>query len=241
VATWIVHLRLAENLLSMIEGLDSSQFAVGNVAPDSGIPDETWETFNPPVEVTHFEVSVDGIFRMADLDFYRLYMAPLKHENHNRMCFSFRLGYFFHLVTDNSWAEQISRPTRERFAQDFEADPDFGWEVKRDWYGIDLHYVRTHPESIFWRVFLGSEYTQEYLDFMPIEAVQLRLEYIKKLYQRTDEEIERKYGQRPCKYLSEDEVDDFIRANTERLHGIYRHLWEEEGDTADRSSALELF
>jgi hypothetical protein len=239
-ATWIVHLRLAENLLEMIGGLDSPQFAVGNVAPDSGIPDEKWEKFNPPVEVTHFAVSGDGAWRMADLEFYRCYLAPLKHQNDDRMCFSFRLGYFFHLVTDNLWAEKIARPTKDRFAAEFEADPEFGWEVKRDWYGLDLHYVRTHPESLFWRVFLGSEYTQNHLDFMPLEAVKQRLEYIKALYQRTDEAIERKYGQRPCKYLSEGQVEDFIRESTERLYGIYQRLWEEEGKIGDLSSALEL-
>ena len=55
-ASWITHLRVAENLLSQIEGLESSLFAIGNIAPDSGIPDEKWEKFNPPPEVTHFRV-----------------------------------------------------------------------------------------------------------------------------------------------------------------------------------------
>jgi hypothetical protein len=234
-ATWIVHLRLAENLLLMIEGLDPPQFAVGSIAPDSGIPDEKWETFRPPVEVTHFETSGDSTWRMADLAFYRRYVAPLKHQNDDRMCFSFRLGYFFHLLTDNLWEHKIVHPTKVRFAAEFEADPDFGWEVKRDWYGLDLHHVRTNPDSIFWCVFLGSEYTQDHLDFMPQEAVKQRLEYIKTLYQRTDEAIEKNYGQRPCKYLSESDVEDFLKVGTERLYGIYRRLWEEEGETGDLS------
>jgi hypothetical protein len=42
-ATWIVHLRLTENLLELIEGPDAAQFAVGNIAPDSGVPDEKLE------------------------------------------------------------------------------------------------------------------------------------------------------------------------------------------------------
>lgn len=37
-ATWIVHLRLAERLLPLIQGLDEAYFAIGSVAPDSGIP-----------------------------------------------------------------------------------------------------------------------------------------------------------------------------------------------------------
>jgi len=45
-ASWIVHLRIAELLLGMIDGLDAPYFAIGNIAPDSGIPDENWENFN---------------------------------------------------------------------------------------------------------------------------------------------------------------------------------------------------
>jgi hypothetical protein len=54
-ATWIVNLRIAEHILSKIDYLDADYFVIGNVAPDSGIPDENWETFDPPPEVTHFK------------------------------------------------------------------------------------------------------------------------------------------------------------------------------------------
>lgn len=53
-ATWIGHLRIAEHLLNEIEGLDESYFALGSLAPDSGVPDENWENFDPPSEITHF-------------------------------------------------------------------------------------------------------------------------------------------------------------------------------------------
>jgi len=39
-ASRIVHLRIAEKLLGFIPDLEPDRFAVGNVAPDSGIPDE---------------------------------------------------------------------------------------------------------------------------------------------------------------------------------------------------------
>jgi hypothetical protein len=54
-----VHLRLAENLLEMIDGLDGRSFAIGNIAPDSGIPDEKWESFEPPKEVSHVIRPID--------------------------------------------------------------------------------------------------------------------------------------------------------------------------------------
>ena len=94
-ATWIAHLRLAENLLQMIDGLDPSQIAVGSVAPDCGIRDAKRDKFNPPAEVTHFLVSGDCARRIADLEFYRRYLTTLKHQNDDIMRFSFCLGYFF--------------------------------------------------------------------------------------------------------------------------------------------------
>jgi len=54
-ASWIVHLRLAENLLGLIpdhsaarsrRSLEPASFAVGNIAPDSGMTDEKWEKSN---------------------------------------------------------------------------------------------------------------------------------------------------------------------------------------------------
>ena len=34
-ATWIAHLRIAENLLGAISAPDATQFATGSIAPDS--------------------------------------------------------------------------------------------------------------------------------------------------------------------------------------------------------------
>ena len=80
-ATWIAHLRIAENLLARIPGLDPGQFAIGNIAPDAGIPDEKWETFDPPPEVTHFKRSQSVHKDIADLDFYRGYLADISPDD----------------------------------------------------------------------------------------------------------------------------------------------------------------
>jgi hypothetical protein len=101
-ATWITHLRLAENLLGMIDGLDVHSFALGNIAPDSGIPDEKWENFTPPKKVSHFIVPTeDDAWRIADLEFYRGYFLPELWDGDGSQRYSFLLGYYFHLVTDN--------------------------------------------------------------------------------------------------------------------------------------------
>jgi hypothetical protein len=238
-ATWIVHLRLAERLLPLIRGLDEAHFAMGSVAPDSGIPDENWETFDPPPEILHFHVGDSERRQCADLEFYRRHLAPLRPWNHASPRFSFLLGYFFHLATDNLWNVEIGIPTKARFAAEFDADPQFIWQVKRDWYGLDFAYVRRERASLFWRVFLHSSYTDDFLDFLPREAIKQRLEYIKAFYQRTDAELEEWYIKRPNLYLTEEAMDRFVTEGVTTLSKAFQYL-QQDPDTSDLYSILEF-
>jgi len=214
-------------------------FAVGNIAPDSGIPDEKWENFTPPPEVTHFKTPEEAHYRTGDLLFYQAHLLPARSEALDPQSFSFRLGYFCHLVTDNCWMEDIGHPTKQRFAEQFGADPDFIWEVKKDWYGLDHAYVRTHPESLFWRVFLNCAYERSDLPFLPVEAVQQRIAYIQQYYQADDERIHEMLA-RPFIYLSEAEMDAFVARTSQRLEDIYRRLWLNGAACDGAVSALEL-
>lgn len=242
-ASWIVHLRIAELLLGMIDGLDAPYFAIGNIAPDSGIPDENWENFNPPRHILHFYAADAAKWKIADLVFYRRYLTPYfaldAPTSIDVRRFSFLLGYFFHLVTDNLWTCEVGLPAKSRFAAEFEADPKFIWQVKRDWYGLDFAYVRSHPDSIFWQVFLNSVYAEDYLDFLPQNAIQQNIDYIQTFYQRTDEDIDQKYIKRPGLYLSEQEMNRFVEENTRRLAQLYTTLREDTDITAF-SSSLDL-
>ena len=111
-ATWIVHLRVAENLLRLIDGLHVEQFLIGNLGPDLNIQEEDWEEFKPPGDITHFRTSDEDQFWSSDLEFYRGYMVDLPWPGEDPQRFSFLLGYFFHLMTDNLWHTQVGAPTQ---------------------------------------------------------------------------------------------------------------------------------
>lgn len=228
-ATWITHLRIAENLLMLIPDLDAENFAVGNIAPDSGIPDEKWEKFTPPSSVTHFNAPPEAPYRQADLKFYRQHLAGFfKHNNKpstiaDTQHYSFLLGYFCHLVCDNLWRMLIGLQTYQRFKEQFDADRNFIWEVKKDWYGLDFEYVRDHPNSLYWQVFLNCSYPINYLDILLVEGVRQRIEYIKTYYRRIDDHALERINH-PRIYLTMPEVDRFVEQASERLHNIYYHL-----------------
>lgn len=37
-ATWMAHLRIADDILDKMQGLEATEFVIGNIAPDSGVP-----------------------------------------------------------------------------------------------------------------------------------------------------------------------------------------------------------
>ncbi len=234
-ATWITHLRIAETLLHRIPDLETGSFAVGNIAPDSGIPDEKWENFTPDPKITHFLDNADP-HSSNDLVFYRKYLLPFKEHQADSVFFSFRWGYFFHLVTDNLWGEMIGRPAQERYKSQFAADPRFIWEIKEDWYGQDFIYVRAHPASLFWSVFLKCEPVDAGLDFLPLEALKQRIDYIQSFYQRRDDAIMQQIS-RPMIYLSKDEMDHFVILAVDKLYWVYDQL---RSGTFDSGPALSI-
>ena len=238
-ASWIVHLRIAENLIASMPALNPVLFGIGNIAPDSGIPDATWENFNPPPAVTHFENPHSQVYRSGDLAFYRQYLQPSLTLIDDPDRFSFLFGYFAHLVTDNLWSLRIGRPTHTRYQSQFEADPKFIWEVKKDWYGLDFIYVRDHPDCLFWRIFIHCSYDRRDLDFLPVEALQQRIAYIQDYYQSKGPEVEAAY-QRPYIYLSKEQMDQFVSEASAIIEAIYHNLWIAALPLQVKESTLEL-
>jgi hypothetical protein len=205
-ASWIVHLRIAEVLTSILNGLDPAYFAVGNIAPDSGRPDEKWETFDPPYSITHF--CEDSLFSDSrDLEFHKKYvMGVILKTDWKRS--SFLWGYYCHLLTDNLWND-IRKSTYEKYRQQYEENKEFVWEVKQDWYGLDFCYLRDHPDNFIWKKFLKVKFEGDYLDFLSESAIQEKVEYISGYYREVDDKI-RAMMERPFIYLSKDRMDRFV-------------------------------
>ena len=60
-ASWMIHLRIADKLLDRLDNITTTEFIIGNIAPDSGVPNEDWSAFTPSGDISHFkEESIDG-------------------------------------------------------------------------------------------------------------------------------------------------------------------------------------
>ena len=219
--TWISHLRVAESLLPHFPELDEVTFTFGNLSPDSGIPNADWTEFDPPKEVTHFLHRGEEEHAIHDLVYYEQYLADIKPEDDIKL-YSFRLGYFFHLICDILWARRIAAATKKQFKELFEINRREAVSlVKGDWYGLDQLYVRAHPEHIFWRVIMTNAFPPSYLPFVKDEALHHQYDYIRRFYSAPDDQW---FLAIPYQYLNENTMTRIVNDSIEAVLIVYEKV-----------------
>lgn len=204
-ASWMVHLRIADRLLDRIPGLAPVEFIVGNIAPDSGVPNEDWSKFTPSKDVSHFKTDEIHFDIPA---FAAKYFTAEQQAFYTEKQHSFYLGYLVHLLTDTLWAYNILLPSREKFAAEFAASGKavFTWKLKEDWYDLDYKYLRDHPGFRAFRVYLGAVgFVNEFMEEFSRDAFDNRREYITGFYLQGKDNLDREYP-----YLTEAEMDGFV-------------------------------
>lgn len=233
--TWIGHLRVAEKLLGALPELDETAFAFGNLAPDSGIPNADWSAFDPPKTVTHFLRRGEGEANIHDLTYYRGYLRDFPADG--SAAYSFRLGYFFHLLTDNLWVRLVWHASKIEFAAQLAEQGDsFIWELKRDWYDLDHLYLREHPGSLFWRTVAAAPNPPAELPFLNEAALHHSLDYIRQGYVEPQGEhiLDRAYP-----FLNERTMARFVSEATDLMLNIHTQITA-GADLDDHQSAIFL-
>ena len=218
-ASWMVHLRIADRLLEQIPGLSPTEFIVGNIAPDSGVPNEDWSAFSPPTKVSHFKT---GTQKAGPEAFASKYFTCAQRENYAPRQFSFYLGYLTHLLTDRLWSEQIALPSFRKYIG---GEPPYNgpkaWEIKDDWYNLDFKFLRDHPDFRGFQIYQGAvDFRNDYMEEFAPDAFDNRRRYITQFYLAGRENLDREYP-----YLTEKEMDAFVDQSVhsilDRLHTYY--------------------
>lgn len=234
--TWISHLRITEKLLDHFPEVDETTFTFGNLSPDSGIPNADWTEFDPPKEVTHFLRRGEEEHAIHDLDYYQQYLADVKPADDIHL-YSFRLGYFFHLICDIMWAKRIGAATRQQFKGLFQKDRRKAVSlVKDDWYGLDQLYVRAHPESNFWRVIMANPNPPSYLPFVKDEALHQQYGHIRRYYSEQEDQW---FLSIPYQYLNEATMSRIVNDSIEAVLLIHGRL-QAEGNRDGLPSSVSL-
>ncbi len=220
-APWIAHLRLAEALLVALPHLDEIAFAYGNIAPDSGKPNIDWTVYDPPKEVTHFLRRGDSEDKIHDLKFYRSYLADIRPED-DLADFSFRLGYFAHLLSDSLWSRRLNITYKQLYPELVDNPTSPMWQtLKRDWFDLDFCYLRDHPNCLFWHVIMTTPDPPAYLPFVSQEGLTHSLDHIRRFYSTPNAQhnIDHAYI-----YLNETTMQRYIEDTATLIFKLYALL-----------------
>ncbi len=207
-ASWMVHLRIADNILDELPELSSTEFIVGNIAPDSGVPNEDWSAFTPSGDVSHFKTTdTDGLKDIHLKEYVNQFLLTTQRKQYNNGQISFFLGYLTHLITDMMWCDLIVRPSMHKFKSLYDKDrTEWVWTLKKDWYDLDFLYIRNNPDFRAFSIYNSAlGFRNEYLSFFSTDAFDKKRAYITSFYSNMRDNLDREYV-----YLSEKEMDYFV-------------------------------
>lgn len=215
-ASWMVHLRVADKLLSVFPSLMPTEFVVGNIAPDSGLPNEDGTAYTPDKDSSHFRTGHETRHPRPDPAlFASLYLTPEQLATYTEKERSFYLGYYAHLLTDVEWSKNIFMPSTERFREEYEKDPfEFiNGPLKRDWYDLDYLYLKQHPHFRAWEIYKAAEgFNNTYIDRFARHAFADRQQFIVWFYSQQKDNLEREYP-----YLTKERSEAFVEETAKRI------------------------
>lgn len=218
-ASWIVHLRIADELLNNIPNLFDTEFVVGNMAPDSGVPNEDWSIFTPSTQVSHFKSELDGLKNIDLKEYVDKFFNSEQRSIYTNKEKSFYLGYLTHLLTDIMWVEEVVKPSKEKFKDLYNKDKlEWIGTVKEDWYDLDFLYLNRNPNFKAFSIYKDAVgFRNSYLDFFSEDAFDNRREYIVGFYSEERDNLERCYT-----YLKEEEMNSFVEKSAYKISEILK-------------------
>ena len=204
-ASWMIHLRIADLILDQINDLSAEEFIMGNIAPDSGVPSEDWSAFTPSTAVSHFRQDDGSGKKKIDVTAYiDQYFSHELRTTYDHKSYSFFLGYLTHLLTDCLWSDRIAHPL---LAQHLAVgNRQMIAKIKEDWYDLDYLYLRNNPDFRGFKIYKSIEsFPNTYMDIFSRDAFDNRRAYIVGFYEETNNNLDREYP-----FLTQDEANRFV-------------------------------
>ena len=177
-ATWIVHLRVAEKVIRQLDNINETAFYVGAIAPDSGRMVDDF-TYLPPKDVSHWKregVSYEQRFE-DNAEFYKKYA---ENESDNSS-FSFYLGYYVHILTDTMYVRDIIHPFINKNGKPYWRANITG--IRKGWYEIDYRFLADNKNyRPFELLKTVKPFETKFLDYFEPTDIYERIKYAVDLY-----------------------------------------------------------
>lgn len=208
-ATWIVHLRIADIFIksNTVPNEFKREFILGSISPDCGYgKKDSCGEFMPPPEVTHW--APGGIKVHCE---YKKFFSEYLMRKERNSDYYFYLGYYVHLITDIIWSATIYLPTQTEYADEYKKDPEFLKIIKKDWYDLDFKFLFSNPEFEPYKILKNNSTVKDYLPYYEPHQLTVQTKFIADYYSAMPEhDIDREYT-----YLDEHKMSSFIECATE--------------------------
>lgn len=208
-ATWITHLRIAQNLINdgYVPMEYATEFYEGSVAPDCGYGQkDSFGDFDPPPKVTHW--APDGTKVFCDYsEFYDTYLKDKPKDNK----YYFYFGYYIHLICDTLWSTMIYLPNKLKYKAKYDRNPLFLNVVKKDWYDNDFKFLQENEGFLPYVTLTRIDGVEDFLPYYENGQLSVQIKYIADYYKDyKNHKTDRNYP-----YLSFNEISEFIEVATE--------------------------
>ena len=203
-ATWIVHLRIADTFIKrgIIPSQYKTEFILGSLAPDCGYGQkDSLSGFCPPPSVTHWAPSGCKIV-CNYTKFYDTYIKGRIKDGD----YYFYFGYYIHLLTDILWSSSIYMANRLKYAKEYRDNPEFINVVKQDWYGLDFLFLKKASDYEPMQLLNKVENVKDYLPYYEKGQLTKQIKYIYDYYKTNTYDSKHSFI-----YLTEIEMDEFIK------------------------------
>lgn len=225
-ANWISHVMIADRLLEMGAALDARGLCIGSIAPDCNIENESWTTFDPPREVTHF-MTGDSKLTVDAEGFFAQYIEGRCSQSEEER--GYLIGYYAHLVTDAACQRflrdeqrvkaSIKRLSRNVAYREILTSHDMDFDALKNIFGkmnvwsdvmaYEERYVLSHPDSLYHRVLRRTADFTDYLGILPAGAIARKLPRMVH-----DVKVAR---EAEMLFVTDEELDEFVDRTARRI------------------------
>lgn len=215
-ATWLVHLRIAEKVKEKIADISLPYLMLGSIAPDSGVPDDTYRSYNPSKEVTHFKTKKKETEGKSTIDlkgFYEKYLIPSKILTRSDNTRAFMWGYYFHLLADDEWNKYVA-PYKRIYEKEKHEDKDFVSVMREEIYALDFLYLDKNNYGIIEKFKNINANINFFSEFEPSYIYECQKKIIN-CYEKEQYVLDREY-----RFFSSESIESFINETAQRCINI---------------------
>lgn len=174
-ASWTIHLIIADRLMQKLNNIDQEYFVIGSIAPDCGI--KAGNGYIPDSETTHLTHNGNN---KSNCD-YQFIMDNYVKNSRSVEERSFWLGYYAHLVTDVIWSTQLYYRIKDSMPSPEEQER-FRQVVRREWQHLDKVLMLKQPPKSYEIFRSAKPFNQPYPEFYTNNEIQKQQQNIINIY-----------------------------------------------------------